>query len=49
MHWLGPYVIHFITDRGAIKLKQLEGVLLPKLVNGIRLKPYRDSQVWYQC
>ena len=34
MHWLGPYVIHFITDRGVTQLQQLDGALLPKLVNG---------------
>ena len=40
MNWLGPYMIHFITDGGVVKLLYLDGALLPKLVNGSRLKPY---------
>ena len=43
MDWLGPYVIHFITNEGAVQLQQLDGRLLPKLVNGRLLKPY-----WYR-
>ena len=49
MHWLGPYMIHFITDEGAVQLLQLDGVLLLKLVNKSRLKPYRDSHAQHQC
>ena len=45
MHWLGPYVINFITDGSVVHLQQLGGAMLPKLVNGSQLKPYMDSQV----
>ena len=45
MHWLGPYVIHFITDGGAIQLQQLDGRLLRKLVNGSRLKTYWNNKM----
>ena len=41
MHWLGPYLINSITSGGAVKLHHLVGAMLPKLVNGSRLKPYR--------
>ena len=40
MHWLGPYLVHSITSGGAVQLQQLDGALLPKLVNVIRLNPY---------
>ena len=41
MHWLGPYLINSITLGGAVQLKKLDGAMLPKIVNGSRLKPYR--------
>ena len=34
MHWLGPYVINFITEVGAIQLQHFNGAMFPKLVNG---------------
>ena len=43
MHWLDPYIINFITSEGAIQLQQLEGVMLPKLVNRSRMNPYRTG------
>ena len=41
MHWLGLYLVHSITSSGVVKLQQLDGAVLPTLVNGSRLKPYR--------
>ena len=41
MHWLGPYLVHSITSGGAVQLQQLDGAVLPMLVNGSRLNPYR--------
>ena len=41
MHWLGPYLVNFITSGGIVQLQQLDGAMLPNLVNGIWLKPYR--------
>ena len=41
MHWLGPYLINSITSGGVVQLQQLDGAMLPNLVNGSRLKPYR--------
>ena len=41
MHWLGPYLVNSINSAGAVQLQQLDGAMLPKLVNGSRLKPYR--------
>ena len=43
IHWLGPYLVNSITSGGAIHLQQLDGAMLPNLVNGSRLKPYRTS------
>ena len=43
MHWLSPYVINFITKGGTVQLQQLHGVMLPNLVNGSWLKPYRTG------
>jgi hypothetical protein len=44
MHWLGPYVIKFVTDAGVVQLEKLNGEVVEGLVNGIRLKQYRDSR-----
>ena len=41
MHWLGPYLVNSITSGGAIQLQQLDGAMMPKLVNGSRMNPYR--------
>ena len=43
MHWIGPYLVHSITSGGAVQFQQLDGAMLPKLVNGSRLKPYRTG------
>ena len=40
MHCLGPYLDNSITSGGAVQLQQLDGAVLPKLVNGSHLKPY---------
>ena len=41
IHWLGSYLIHSITSIGVVQLQQLDGVVLPTLVNGSHLNPYR--------
>jgi hypothetical protein len=43
MHWLGPYVIRFVTDAGVVQLEKLNGEVVEGLVNGSRLKLYRDK------
>ena len=43
-HWLGPYVVEYVTDGGAVKFQKLDGTLLDGLVNGSWLKPYQDSR-----
>jgi hypothetical protein len=43
MHWLGPYVIRFVTDAGVVQLEKLNGEVVEGLVNGSQLKLYRDS------
>jgi hypothetical protein len=44
MHWLGPYVIRFVTEAGVVQLEKLNGEVVEGLVNGSRLKLYRDSR-----
>ena len=43
MHWLGPYRVKHITNGGAAKLAKLNDEEIPTLVNGSRLKLYRDN------
>ena len=43
MHWLGPYIVHSITSGGVFQLQKLDGAVLPKLVNGSHLQPYRTG------
>ena len=41
MHWLVPYLINTITSGSVVQLQQLDGAILPNLVNAGRLNPYR--------
>jgi hypothetical protein len=43
MHWLGPYVIRFVIEVGVVQLEKLNGEFMEGLVNGSRLKLYRDN------
>ena len=43
MQWLGPCQVRHVTEGGAASLAKLDGTMLPTLVNGGRLKLYRDS------
>jgi hypothetical protein len=38
MHWLGPYVIKYVTEAGAMQLEMLNDEVLGKLVNWIQIK-----------
>jgi len=40
MHWLGPYIVKEVTDRGVVELVKLNGEPFPRKVNGSDLKPY---------
>jgi len=40
MHWLGPYQITWVLGIGTFTLATLDGIALPKTINGFRLKPY---------
>ena len=44
MHWLGPYQVKHVTEGRATSLAKLDGTMVPIMVNGSRLKHYRDSQ-----
>ena len=44
MHWMGPYQVKHVIEGGATSLAKLDGTMLPTMVNGSRLKLYRDSQ-----
>jgi hypothetical protein len=45
MHWLGPYQIKYIIDGGVVQMQDLSGKEVQGLVNGSRLKLYRDSRL----
>jgi hypothetical protein len=36
-------VIRYVTDAGVVQLEQLDGQVMEGLVNGSRLKLYRDG------
>jgi len=38
MHWLRPFIVVEIKESGAVKLAQLDEILLPGWVNGAHLK-----------
>ena len=40
MRWLGPYRITNLLGTGTFTLATMDGVDLPKPINGFRLKPY---------
>ena len=40
--WMGPYVVEEIHPNGSVRLKMLQGLVFQKLVNGARLKRYRN-------
>ena len=42
-HWKGPYIVQEVTDGGVVPLTKLNGEILPSMVNGSRLKKYRDK------
>jgi hypothetical protein len=44
MHWLGPFLLVYISEVGATKLATLQGQPLKGLVNGSRLKVYYGPQ-----
>ena len=44
MHWLGPYQVKHVTEGGAASLAKLDGTMVPTMVNGSRIKLYRDSK-----
>ena len=43
MHWLGLYEVKSITDGGVVHLRDLSGAELRGMINGSRLKLYKDS------
>ena len=42
-HLLVPYVFAHITEAGMVKLHKLDGTPVAGMINGNRLKPYRDD------
>lgn len=40
MHWLGPFVVAYIQESGAVQLTQLDGIIREGWVNGAHLKLY---------
>jgi hypothetical protein len=44
MHWLEPYEVKSVIDGGVVQLIYLAGTDLKGMINGRRLKLYKDSQ-----
>ena len=44
-HWKGPYIVQKVTDGGAVQSAKLNGEIFPSIVNGSRLKKYRDGPI----
>ena len=44
-HWKGAYIVQKFTDGGVVQLAKLNGEFFPSMVNGSRLKKYRDKAV----
>ena len=44
--WKGPYYIHQVGEKGAYKLRTIDGKVLRTPVNGSLLKLYYDRQNW---
>ena len=40
--WMGPYIVEEIHTNGSVRLRMLQGIVFWKLVNGARLKRYRN-------
>ena len=40
--WMGPYVVKEIHTNESVQLKTLQGIVFQKLVNGARLKRYKN-------
>jgi len=47
MHWLGPYQVKHVINGGDVQLAKLNGEVMPTLINGSRLKLYRDNPPSY--
>ena len=43
MHWLDPYEVKHVTNTGVVQIAKLNGEVFPTMVNGSRLKLYRDN------
>jgi hypothetical protein len=44
MHWLGPYEVKSVIDRGDVQLKDSGGIEIKGMINGSRLNLYKDNR-----
>ena len=42
--WKGPYIIHQVLDKGAYKVKTLEGKIVKHEIHGNRLKQFHERK-----
>ena len=42
IEWMGPYIVKEIHTNGSVQLRTLQGIIFQKLVNGARLKRYKN-------
>ena len=40
--WMGPYVVEGVHANRSVRLRTLQGIVFQKLVNGARLKQYKN-------
>ena len=43
--WIGPYFIHKVLENNVYKLKHMNGKLVKNVINGNRLKLYKESSL----
>ena len=43
--WIGPYFIHQVLENNVYKLRNMDGKLVKNLINGNRLKLYKETEV----
>ena len=43
--WIGPYFIHRVLENNVYKLRNMDGKLVKNLINGNRLKLYKETEV----
>ena len=43
LKWARPLVLHQVYKNGTLELVDLQGQVIPEIINGIKIKPYKKS------